>query len=225
MDLDIETAVLDSPSRFTRALAALVGVVAIVAGLLAFAENHASRQENRSLLLSARMAAEAAGRIPATQSHGSFGFRATQEAIIQQARGTARLIATSEAGVDDADYLVALAEGDTAAGERLAEIGQQMAAVPDADSGLDPFTLDVLSRGQQAAADLIEQQNAEVDRAEVYSQRGNRAVLALSILAVAAVLFGFAGAVRDTRPGVAALGTATVFLVVSAVIGFTAVLI
>lgn len=223
VDVDIENALaLDSPSRFTKALAILVGVTAIVASLLALAESHAGRQEERSLLLSSRLAASATGRIPASQLRAAFTLRSQQEAIARQARGTARQIALADSGLRDQDLQLALGETDVVAGERLYEIAGRMGAVPDASSGLDPFTVDVLGSGVAQAAALVEQQGGEVDRAERYSEQGNRAVLALSVLAVAAVLFGFAGTVRDSKPGVAALSTGTLFLVVASVIGASA---
>ena len=226
VDVDIENALaLDAPSRFTKTLAILVGVTAIVAALLALAESHAGRQEERSLLLSARLAAEATGRIPASSLLTSFTARSQQEAIARQARGTARQIAIGAGPLAADEAQTAVAEADIAAGERLYEAAERMGAVPDASSGLDPFTLDVLGSGVAEAAALIERQGAEVDRAEGYSRQGNRAVLGLSVLAVAAVLFGFAGTVRDSKPGVAALSTATVFLVAAAGIGVSAFLV
>lgn len=223
VDVDIENALAaQSPSRFTRILAVLVGVTAIVAALLALVESHAGRQEERSLLLSARLAAEATGRIPASQLLVSFTARSQQEAIVRQSRGTARQISILDGPLAEDEAQNGLAEADVAAGERLYEIAERMGAVPAATSGLDPFTLDVLGSGVAEAAALVERQGAEVDRAERYSRQGNRAVLGLSVLAVAAVLFGFAGTVRDTKPGVAALSTATVFLVASVALGVSA---
>ena len=226
VDVDIENALaLDAPSRFTKTLAILVGITAIVAALLAVGESHTGRQEERSLLLSARLAAGATGRIPASALLTSFTGRSQQEAIARQARGTARQISIGSGPLAEDEAQNAVAEADVAAGERLYEAAERMGAVPDASSGLDPFTLDVLGSGVAEAAALVERQAAEVDRAETYSRQGNRMVLGLSVLAVAAVLFGFAGTVRDTKPGVAALSTATVFLVAAALIGASAFLV
>lgn len=226
VDIDVETAILDSPSRFTKTLVALVGVAAIIAALLAVLENHAGRQEERSLVYSARLTAAATGRLPASGTLGAFELRSIQQSIARQASGTGRLIAITdgESGVD-LDSHFALGEATTAAGEKLVEIAGRMGAVPGPESGLDPFTLDVLARGSPAAAELVAQQNREVDAAERFGRQANQAVLALSVFAVAAVLFGFAGAVRDSRPGVAALSVASLFLVASVAIGAVALLL
>ena len=225
VDVDIETALaLDNPSRFTRVLAVLVGITAIVAGLLAVTESHAGRQEERSLLLSSRLAAAATGRIPSSSLLTSFEARSQQEAIARQSRGSSRVLSLGDGALANDEVQFALAQADITTGERLVEIASTMGAVPDEASGVDPFTRQVLSEGVAAAAQLVVDQNAEVDRAEAYSRRGNRAVLGLSILAVAAVLFGFAGTVRDSKPGVAALGVATFFLVASMATGALAFL-
>lgn len=225
VDVDTENALaLEDPSRFTKVLAVLVGITAIVASLLALGESYTGRQEERALLRSARLAAAATGRLPASQLRESFTARSQQEAIARSARGTARHIAVLDAQLPDDELQVAIAEADVAAGERLIEIAARMGAPPDTSTGLDPFTVEVVGSGLPEAAAIVTEQGEEVDHAERYSQQGNRAVLALSVLAVGAVLFGFAGTVRDTKPGVAALTSATVFLVAASVIGASAFL-
>ena len=219
--MEVEGAIVAESSRYTKTVAVLVGLSAVVAALLTVIESQSSRAEEHALLLGARLTAEASGVIPAAQSQGSFGFRASQDALAWQSRGTSRLIAASETTPAQFEMELPLGEATVAAGERLADIATTMAEVPAGE--VDEYTQLVLREGQQRAARLVQMQNEQVDRAEAEGTRGNRAVLALSVLAVAAVLLGFAGAVGAGRSGALALVAGAVFLALSTGIGVFAV--
>ena len=216
--MEVEGAIVAESSRFTKAVAVLVGLSAVVAALLTVLESNSGRQEERALLLGSRLTAEAVGVIPAAQSQGSFGFRASQDALAWQSRGTSRLLAASETSPELFERELPIGEAITTAGERMAEIGARMAEVPT-NPELDEYTRTVLREGSGRAAGLVEEQNRQVDLAEGAGEQGDRAVLALSVLAVAAVLLGFAGAVGQGRPGWLALLSGAVFLMLSGATG------
>lgn len=220
--IDVEAAIVAGPSTHTKIVAVLVGAAGVLAALLTLVEGHAGRAEERALLMSARLTAEASGQIPASQAFNSFGLQSSQNAVLRQSRGNARQLAALEMGAANLDFLTALAEAEIAAGERLAAIAVRMATLPDERGPLDQHTFEVLQGDIAAASDLVTRQGEQVDLAERWAARGSRAVLALSVLAVAAVLLGFAGAVSLGRAGTVSLGAASVFLLLSAAIGAAA---
>ena len=66
-------------------------------------------------------------------------------------------------------------------------------------------------------AGSVEELNDQLALAERYGTRSNRAVFALSLLAIGAVLLGLAGVMGETRTGRISLGASAVALLLSAV--------
>jgi hypothetical protein len=216
--LDVEVvAEVSGKSRFDRALALLLGSAAIIAALLAAVQLDVSKQEERSLLRSSRLAVRVFELTAATGGVAAFGGLMQRTAIATTAGGFGRVIvAFDQPGV--ADVQNALGAAEQAAGERL--IGQigPMAAPSPLPPDLDPHTrslvelgvadvqamLDAVAdpsapvefRAVRAAGALVEELSGEVDRADRASARGTWSLLGLALLALGGVLLGLASVLR-----------------------------
>jgi hypothetical protein len=153
----------------------------------------------------------------------SFELGSLQSAVSLGLAATARQLSAFQEP-DAAEIQTALGQADQEAAGRLLGIAQSMGRPPDASSGIDPATLALLGRSTADLQALVGEQNHQVDLAETASERGARTVFALSLLALAAVLAGLAGVLRDVTPGRISLLTATVVLVASVTWGAWSVL-
>jgi hypothetical protein len=82
---------------------------------------------------------------------------------------------------------------------------------------VDAHTRAVLALTIDDMAGSVEELNDQLALAERYGTRGSRAVFALSLLAIGAVLLGLAGVMGATRTGRISLGAATVALLLSVI--------
>jgi hypothetical protein len=80
---------------------------------------------------------------------------------------------------------------------------------------VDAHTRAVLALTLDDMAGSVEELNDQLAMAERYGIRGTRAIFALSLLAIGAVLLGLAGVMGATRTGRIALGASAVALLLS----------
>lgn len=222
VDIELAHDVEETPHH--RRLAVLVGLAAILAAVLGALQMHDGSQEGRASARAARLSSEISRGLAINGLVGAFQGPTAQTVIAQGLEATSRALVAFEAE-EGIPFATAAADAESAAVDRLIAILDSMAATPGPETGLDPTTLETLGRDVESLSAMTLEQNAAVDRAERYSERGDRAVLALSIAAVAAVLLGLAGIVGAGRAGTAVLWAAGVALFVAAVTGGSSLLI
>jgi hypothetical protein len=215
--VDIETAHRGSGrSRFERALAILAGLAAVLAALLATLQVDASRWEEQAMVTATRLAVRVFEASAATGLLSMYQFQAEREATLLAIDASARdLLAAQASAVAVGQQAVATAEARAA--ERLTVAGEAMSRAPGEASPVDAHTGAILALTVDDMAGSVEELNDQLALAERYGTRSNRAVFALSLLAIGAVLLGLAGVMGETRTGRISLGASAVALLLSAV--------
>ena len=200
-----------SGTRLARATAVIIGTIALLAALLGLIEVNASQQASRSELLAARLSTAIAERLSTSSFLFTFGNIAAQDALAIGIGGTTRVLDALQAG-DTSGVAEALGSADAAASERLAAIAAEMSAVPGAGGPLDAHTAQVLAVDLASIEAMATDQRRLVDDSALWNARSSRAVLGLTLLALAGVLIGLAAVFGEGRPGRTALimaGSAT----------------
>jgi hypothetical protein len=191
-----------SGGRFERLTALLIGLVAIVAAVLVVIQTTASLDEARNNAVARRLASELTTRLIAGSSLASYGGIHGQRALMVTMEGNSRALValgTGNAGQQ------AIGDAETVAGNRLTSIALAMGATPDEDSPLDPYARAMLASIQEELFAILERQNAAADAAVIASDRSSRAVMGLSLIALAGVMAGLAAVVGPGRAGRALL--------------------
>ena len=215
--MDIETVHRGSNrSRFERALAILAGLAAMLAALLATLQVDASRWEEQARVNATRLAVRVFEASAATGLLSMYQFQTEREAMLLSIDASARdLLAAQVPAAASTQRVLATAEARAA--QRLTVAGEAMSRAPDEASPVDAHTRAVLALTVDDMAASVEELSDQLALAEHYGTRGNRAVFALSLLAIGAVLLGLAGVMGETRTGRIALGTSAVALLLSVV--------
>ncbi len=202
--IDLETVQsTDAGTRFHRAVAILLGTIAVLAAALGAVQMDRSQAETRATTQAARLTGDLAAGIPVQGITGAMSLMAMQQAVIRSAAGTTRNLLSLDSG-DQA----ALAEGaaEVAAGTRLLDIAARMGATPDASSDLPPYELRLMTADMNALNREVEEQNRFIDVAAAEASADSSAAVAgLSVLALAGVLVGLASVLGADRAGRATL--------------------
>jgi hypothetical protein len=222
--MDIEAAAaVTGKSRLEKTAILLVGVTAVVAALLGTLEVHSSKQEERALALGARLPVEASAKLAGGGIVSSFQLGSLSDATLLGVEATSRLVESFESFVT-AELAQPLGLADELASGRLIDaVGRMVRAGRTQE--LDAFTHDVITSDPFQAGALVEEQNRQIDLADRYGKRGNRAVFALSLAAIAAVLLALSLVVGGGRAGGVVVGSAALALVASSAAGVSALLI
>jgi hypothetical protein len=219
MDLDTvaETESLSPAAR--RWLAVLVGVAAVTAALLAAFEADSGRREELAFVRASRSSiqifAELAGSTPRTE----FALAGVRGALQTEVGANGRLLVSGEASPEAFAVAAALSEAESATARRYQDAVRSMTRVP-LDAPIDPATRTILTSDLNRIRRILAYQNRQVDVADVYGTRQERAMFSIALVALAAVLLGLAGLVGARRGGRVALVAATVALVLA--IGWSA---
>jgi hypothetical protein len=221
MDLDVEIAHKAShKSRFERALAIVIGLAAIIAALLATLEMHSSKRWEQASTEAADLSVELFGKIAATGPFRAAGADAEQTALALSIEGIERTRQSNARGFDFVRAYI-----DNRVANRLLRLTEDISAAPDESSGLDPVAREVLATSLHDLEEIGAHQDEQVDAAEHYGARLNRAIFALSLLALAAILIGLAAVLGIEHSGPIVLVLASVVLFVSAAFGVSALLV
>jgi hypothetical protein len=215
--VDIETAHRGSGrSRFERALAILAGLAAVLAALLATLQVDANRRGDQAMVTASLLAVQVFEASAATGVLDVYQFQALQEATLlgieSATRSQEAAQATPVAGTQQA-----MATAEAKAAQRLTVAGEAMSQAQGEASLVDAHTRAVLNQTVDEMAGSVQELNDQLALADRYGTRGNRAVFALSLLAIGAVLLGLAGVMGATRTGRIALATSAVALLLSAI--------
>ncbi len=220
--IDIET-LRDTRTgtRFDRAVALLLGLIAVLAASLGYVQMDASMRESRATAEAARLTAVLAAGLPVRGVVDTFAAQALLSAAAELIEGTASQIVGLQDGDDE---LVAQGVARQQAGERLMTIATAMGTLPTGDSGLPGYEQGLVVADEPVLLAQLAEQNRLVDDVipEASTDSG-RSVAGLSVLAFAGVLVGLASVLGPTRAGRATLvvawlasGVATVALLWSA---------
>jgi len=197
-------------TRFDKVTALVIGAVAILAALLGAVQIDLSQKESRAAALAARYSVQIFQGINGNSARTSFELQAAQDALTVSIGALNRTLVVLEQGGDGGDVADARMKPDLAASERLQAIATEMGAVPGPGVQLDALARRVTSIELTELGDLALLQNAQVDLAEEYGARGGRAVLGLSLVALAGVLLGLGAVLGEGPAGRFALGAAVI---------------
>ena len=185
-------------SRYELATAFLVGLIAIIVAVLVVLEVSVSHAGARADAASARLASVATTRNNVSQAPFGFQISKTLESTRLGMEGTTRQLITLEAGDPIGQ---AIGAADQVAWERLMAIAQEMGAVPDASSPLDPYARYGLASTTIDIAAMVAEQNHQADTATAAGSRGLAIVLGISLAALGGVLAGLAAVIGRGKPG------------------------
>jgi hypothetical protein len=221
MDLDVEIAhKATGKTRFEHWLAILIGVAAIVAALLATLEMHSNTRWEKASTEAADLSVELFGKIAASGPVRAAGVSTGQTAlgITLEASERANHPQTRGFGIVEA-YV------DNRVATRLLKLADAIDATTDVSGSLDPVAREVLDTRTSDLAEIGEHQDEAVDEAEKYGARLSRALFALSLMALGAILLGLAAVLGVQHGGPIILAISGVVLLLSAGWGGSALLI
>lgn len=204
----------DARTGFEKALAALVGVAALVASLLAVLQVDTGRQATRASLLSSRSPVKIFEAIAASGIYHDFHISSSRDASALGIEALARQIAALK--VREAAFMGALGRADYAAVARLQAVAKEMEAISLESRGVDPGARAAMLPSLQDLARSVEDLNELVDESSTYSVRQSRTIIGLSLVAIAAALFGLAAVLKAGAAGRIALGVGAAALLGSA---------
>ncbi len=187
--------------RFDRMASALIGCIALLAAVLAIVQAGQSQIGGRAQLMASRLADDVLTRGSASQLAADFSVGSALQAIALRVDGTSRQQAGDTFGDAGAR---AVGVADQRASDAL------QAALTDTASTSGGPPLDGYAAGLVRAtivdmANEVTEQRHQVDIASDAGSRSRLAVLGLSLAALAGVMVGLALALREGRPGWAAL--------------------
>lgn len=207
--------------RFEKALAVLVGLAAVVAALLGTLEVDSNKRQEQAQAVGARLTVQTFGTLAGSASPADAGLQASQVAILRGLQANARRIAAAPLPATSG-FESALADADERAANGLSPVVDAITAPPDAASGVDPVTRTVVGATPDDATALLARQNRVLNTANRFGRRGSRAVFGLSILALAAVLFGLSAVLGRANRGSITLTLGAVALLAAAASGASA---
>ena len=202
IDLDV-VADTQRGTAFDKALGWLIGIAALTAAILVVVQVDRSAHEMRAQVRAAIVASELTTAMTATSEVARFRLASAQEATLGAMAGISRQMVGIEVG-DEVEIAKGEAEADAAT--RLVDIAGAMAAFPPEDGPLDAYARRMLTITGDELEALLTERNTHVDvDVPRTSRQGSLVVAALSLVALALVLAGLAGALRDGRAGRATL--------------------
>lgn len=208
-------------TRFEHAVAALVGVTAVLAALLAVLQLDAGRKGNRAGLLAARVPVQIFGDLAASSLRDDYHTNTLRESA---GAGILALAHESAALQRLARPQLYLGFSDFKASSRMLEAAQEMKAVTLASRGVDARTRSAIEATLPDINREVKRQGQLVDDSNEFGVRQNRAVFGLSLVAIAAALFGLAAVLKAGSGGRIALATGAGALMLSLLWGVLALL-
>ncbi|MGA3057785.1 MAG: hypothetical protein ABSE70_07090 [Candidatus Limnocylindrales bacterium] len=192
---------LRAERRFDLIAAILIGLIALLAAVLAATQIYASEAATRANMRAARLADDLSARISVSSQALDSAVGAQEVALALGMESASRQLTGIQHG-DDATVAVGAAQ------ERAFDKLRKALAATSDTTGNAP--VDAYTRGllEASTADLqkeLAEQNRQVDLANEAGSREQRAVLGLSFLALAGVLTGLGAVLRESRAGWIAL--------------------
>jgi hypothetical protein len=208
---------LRAERRFDLVAAVLIGVIAVLAAVLAVLQMSSSQTANRADLQSARLAADLSARIAVSGEAIDSALTLQQTALMLAIDATAR----QEAGLQYTDPAAsAIGAAEQSAYQKL-RTALADTSLTTGGKPVDPYTAGLLNATTAQLTAEVKEQNRQVDLASAASFSEQLAVLGLSFLALSGVLTGLAAVLREGRGGRIAL---TAACLMSAAAGVLAIL-
>jgi hypothetical protein len=220
VEVDLETAapgpIEERPSRYRRWLSVLVGVSAVVATSFAALESQAGRLEEQAFVRANRLSIDLFARIAGSSPRATFQLESFRDAIGESLTSTSRrLAALRRAGPEVNQLARALAAARERTTRQVIAASREMARIPLDAPGIDPAFREIITTDITQLGPEVEEQNRQVDEADVHGTRQERAMFGIALVAIAAVLLGLAGLMGEGRPGRVALVAAGASLVLA----------
>jgi hypothetical protein len=184
-------------AAFDRTAAVLIGIVAVLAAMLAIQQTHAGLAGTHAQVQAGRLAADVSARVAASSITGSATLVAQQDALVIGMEAVSRQLQGTIAGDEAA---VAVGAAEQAAADRINAAIAESAATA-AGEPLDAYAADLVSSTNRDLVGLVDEQNRQVDVATANGGRELLAVLGLSLGTLAGVLAGIAAVVGRGRTG------------------------
>jgi hypothetical protein len=210
--MDVELVYKAAEARFNKVLSVLVGLSALAASLLAALDVHSGRRQEQALNRSSRLSVQIFGRLAGSAPPQVLAYQVLQLSNLNTLRGTQRSL-SAFMRPETFDFEFTVAGADRRVGMRLLELARQVRETPDASSGVDENTRGVIASRFADVDELVNQQNHQLDLADTYGERGTRAVYALSLVALAAVLLGLSAVIGRRGGGITSVLGAVALLV------------
>jgi hypothetical protein len=211
----------EAESRFHQVIAIVVGVIAVVAALLAILEADSHRRNDAASAGASRAASDLFAELAASGSFQDYGLNTLLDANALELESTGRILgAFHHPSVKLSEGAIGLAGQSAAAGAQ--KLARQLAAPPTAADGVDPVTAAMVGASTKDSRTLLKEEQTLADRSRTYGSREQHAILGLSLAASAAALLGLAGLVGAGRPGRVLLAVASLALLGAVVAGATA---
>jgi hypothetical protein len=225
MSIDIEVVhKAAGATRFEQALAVLVGLAAVMAATLGLLEVDANKRQEQAQARAVRVTIQVFGTIAGSAPPADAALQASQVAILNSLQAHARQLAAAPLPAT-AGFESALADADLRTADDLKPTVDAIGATPGPASGVDPATRQVVASTPDDAAKLLSRQSRELATANRFGTRGSRAVFGISILALAAVLFGLSGVLGEAGRGRTTLATGAVALAAAAACAVSVLLV
>jgi len=205
---------LRAERRFDLVAAVLIGVIAVLAAILALVEMSAGQTASRASLQAAKVEADLSARISVSAEATNAVLTARQTAIVLAMEAIAR----EQAGIQYSDPTsTAIGAAEQSAYTKLDSILVETGATTGGKP-VDPYTAGLLGATPADLKSELAEQNHQVDLANAAGFQEQLAVLGLSFLALAGVLTGLAAVLREGRSGRISLTAACVMSVAAGVL-------
>ena len=216
MDLDV---LADVPgAAYRRWLAVLVGVAAVAAALFASVESDTGRREEQAFVRSSRSSLRIFASFAASNPRRQFLVNGIRQALKTEIGATARLLASGERSPEAFQAATAISRAQSRAAQRYAEAVRASSRISE-DAPLDRTTRALVTSTIPQIRETLRFQNRQVDLADRYGSRQERAMFAIALVAISAVLLGLAGLMGGGRTGRTSLVAAAVALMVGLLVG------
>jgi hypothetical protein len=205
---------LRAERRFDLVAAVLIGVIAVLAAILALVQMSAGQTASRASLQAAKVEADLSARISVSAEATNAVLTARQTAIVLAMEAIAR----EQAGIQYSDPTsTAIGAAEQSAYTKLDSILVETGATTGGKP-VDPYTAGLLGATPADLKSELAEQNHQVDLANAAGFQEQLAVLGLSFLALAGVLTGLAAVLREGRSGRISLTAACVMSVAAGVL-------
>jgi hypothetical protein len=187
--------------RFDLLAALVIGVIAVLAAVLAVIQISSGQASERAQLQAARLTVDLSARIEASTTAESSAVTLQQTALALLMQGEGRQFAGVQLK-DNGAVVVGKSEKDASL-----ELSTELSATSGSGgvAPLDRYTSDLLQSTTVELLKEVAEQNRQVDLANEASSREQKAILGLSFLALAGVLTGLGAVLRMGRAGWIAL--------------------